>query len=127
MGWAVGLATGWPPGGFRGGGQGGGQGCHAAHPAHGGPLPTRNQPTNMLYIQINIYLTQICICLVFVYFLGLQEPLRLQPIRAAPSGGLTVGLQPTPLPAQVGHNISSKYVYIYIHMYVCILLPFFVY
>ena len=26
--------------------------------------------------------------------------------------------QPTPLPAQVGHNIPSKYVNIYIHMYV---------
>ena len=86
----------------------------------GGHCLLRNHPANMLYIQINIYLTQICICLVFVYFLGLQEPLRLQPIRAAPSVGLTVGLQPTPLPAQVGHNISNKYIHIhiYIHMYV---------
>ena len=52
---AVDGATGWPTSGLGGGGQGCGQGCHAAHPAHGVPLPTP-QPVHKYVIHTNTYI-----------------------------------------------------------------------
>ena len=57
----------------------------------------------------------------FVFFLVLQEPLRLQPIRAAPSGGPTVGhslhhCQPRLVTTYQGN--------MYICAHICILSPF---
>ena len=123
---AVGGATGWPTSGLGGGGQGCGQGCHAAHPAHGGPLPTP-QPSRKYVIHTNKYIFNINMYMFsFRIFLGLQEPLRLQPSGPLPHPvDLPWEPQSTPLPAQVGHNKPIVCMYIFFHTYVCILLPFF--
>ena len=101
--WASAVAVGWPTGGLRGGGQG----CHAAHPAHGGPLPTP-QPVHKYVIHTNTYIFNINMYMFSVHiFFRASEATEAAAYSGPPPhpADLPWGPQPTPLPAQVGHNI----------------------